>query len=351
MAQFKKLTVEQITYADSGIIKFINDDGSRAYAFPALTGDLSVGDEVIVNTTAVDLSLGTGGWHFLVWNLKNNELITPSGGHIMKMRYTPFQLDSGVEEEDQSYIESDDLSPMSVIAVPLHSQIAPIVSYLKSKANLNISVLISDGAALPVALSDLLRSLKENDLINSTISFGHSFGGDFESLNIYSALITAKNIANADVAIVTMGPGIVGTNTKYGFTGIEVAHHLDVAKKFNCDSIGVIRASSADKRERHYGISHHSLTCYSKATFLSHSLGVIEDHELSAKMISQLEDNNIFALHDVHRLSSVGIVDMMEKFNIHVSSMGRKAKDDELFYEMAATSAQILIHDLGSEYV
>ena len=35
----------------------------RAYVLPQLTGSVSQGDRVVVNTTAVDLGLGTGGWH------------------------------------------------------------------------------------------------------------------------------------------------------------------------------------------------------------------------------------------------------------------------------------------------
>jgi hypothetical protein len=43
------------------------DDGSEgsAIAYPALTGSCAVDDRVLLNTTAVDLSLGTGGHHFV----------------------------------------------------------------------------------------------------------------------------------------------------------------------------------------------------------------------------------------------------------------------------------------------
>ena len=33
----------------------------------------NVGDEVLLNTTAVELSLGTGGYHFVIANLNNVE--------------------------------------------------------------------------------------------------------------------------------------------------------------------------------------------------------------------------------------------------------------------------------------
>ena len=39
----------------------INGNIEKAYNYPIITGGISVGDEVILNTTAVELSLGTGG--------------------------------------------------------------------------------------------------------------------------------------------------------------------------------------------------------------------------------------------------------------------------------------------------
>ena len=57
-----------------------------------------------------------------------------------------------------------------------------------------------------------------------------------------------------------MGPGIAGTGTKYGFTGIEQGPILDAVKKLGGMPISIPRISFADKRDRHQGISHHSIT-------------------------------------------------------------------------------------------
>ena len=349
MAQYRKQQVIEVLETHDDLIKVRLDDQSRAYCFPMLNGSLKVGDFVIVNTTAVDLNLGTGGWHFVLWNLSNESIDTERGGHIMKLRYTPLQLDSGVEEEFDSWDHSkNSLDGMPVIAAPLHSHIPAIAAYVKNlDSKLNISVIISDGASLPLALSDTLRELKQKKLVDSTITYGHSFGGDFEALNIYTALLCAKYRAAADLVIVSMGPGIVGTNSEFGFTGIEVAYHLDVAKNLGAKTFGVVRASNADPRERHRGISHHSLTTYSKATNLSHSLGIIKDHELSSSMEKQISENGIDQKHSIEYLNSVGIVDLMESFDLKVSSMGRTAREDELFFEMAAAAGQIAIKALG----
>src|SRR5947207_1083265 len=46
----------------------VDVDGSSAtaIAYPSLVGEVRVGDRVLLNTTAVDLGLGTGGAHFVI---------------------------------------------------------------------------------------------------------------------------------------------------------------------------------------------------------------------------------------------------------------------------------------------
>ena len=51
----------------------INGEIQRAYNYPKITGNINVGDEVLLNTTAVELSLGTGGYHFVIANLNKLE--------------------------------------------------------------------------------------------------------------------------------------------------------------------------------------------------------------------------------------------------------------------------------------
>ena len=70
---------------------------------------------------------------------------------------------------------------------------------------------MTDGAALPLALSDLVADLRERELIDATITCGHAFGGDYEAVSAFSALAVARHVAHADAAVVVMGPGIVGT--------------------------------------------------------------------------------------------------------------------------------------------
>ena len=50
----------------------------RAYALTQMVGPIAVGDEIVVNTTAVDLKLGTGGWDVVHWNLSRRDWHSPT---------------------------------------------------------------------------------------------------------------------------------------------------------------------------------------------------------------------------------------------------------------------------------
>ena len=82
----------------------VDVDGERAtaIAYPELCGPVTVGDMVILNTTAVALGLGTGGVHFVVAvegaDVGGDEI----PGRIMKARYTPVQTAVASVEETPS---------------------------------------------------------------------------------------------------------------------------------------------------------------------------------------------------------------------------------------------------------
>ena len=240
----------------------INGEIQRAYNYPKITGNIKLGDEVLLNTTAVELSLGTGGYHFVIANLNNLESNFTKGGHIMKLRYTPLQVKvDSVEEQESKYHknieEFSSLNNMPVVVGSLHSMLTPFVaSYKRLNPNKKLVYIMTDGAALPIYLSKNVDTLKKKGLIDETITIGSAFGGDYECINIYTALITAKEVLNADAVFVSMGPGIAGTGTKYGFTGIEQGPILDAVKKLGGIPISIPRVSFADQRDRHKGISH-----------------------------------------------------------------------------------------------
>ena len=121
MPTFRTGTVTELLSERPGLQR-VDTDRGRAYALTQLTGTVAVGDRVVLNTTAVDLDLGTGGWHFVHWNLAREELHEPGPGHIMKLRYTSLQVDAGSAEEHHPGLPSR-LDGMPVVVGGLHSQI------------------------------------------------------------------------------------------------------------------------------------------------------------------------------------------------------------------------------------
>jgi hypothetical protein len=106
----------------------IDGTRARAYVLTQLTGPVAPGDRVVLNTTAVDLDLGTGGWHFVHWNLERGAWVEPGPGHIMKLRYTSLQADVGSTEEhlDPAAGARTDAGGLPVVATPLHSQLPAV---------------------------------------------------------------------------------------------------------------------------------------------------------------------------------------------------------------------------------
>lgn len=328
----------------------INGDIQRAYNYPKMTGKVNVGDEVVLNTTAVELSLGTGGYHFVITNLNNLESNLTEGGHIMKLRYTPFQVKvDSVEEQDSSYHDKFDkfssLENLPVAIGTLHSMLTPFVaSYKRNNPTKKLVYIMTDGASLPIYLSKNVEMLKNKGLIDSTITIGNAFGGDFECINIYTALITAKEILKADVIFISMGPGIAGTGTKYGFTGIEQGPLLDAVKKLGGMPIAIPRISFADKRDRHRGLSHHSITVFKDIVNVSVDIPITMYSEEKINLIKeQIKDNCLLKKHNIVYIDNKNTKDDLDYFGLKVRSMGRNYEQDKEFFEAASTAAYYLM--------
>lgn len=255
----------------------------RALSFPNLIGPVRKGDRVLLNTTAVYLDLGTGGYHLVAQIVQRNglseQVVQPNvplssvAGHIMKIRYTPYQIVvQSCEEQNSPFHEimktASSLEGMPVLIGELHSMLPVLVTGIKwfeRMRDWRIVYVMSDGAALPLAMSRHVQTLQSNGWLAGTITYGHAFGGDLEAVNLYSALLAARHILQADVTILMMGPGTVGTGTKWGFSGAEVAEMIHATFSLEGRPILVPRISFADRRSRHQGISHHQMTLIRQA--------------------------------------------------------------------------------------
>jgi hypothetical protein len=256
---FRTATVTAVLGERDGLQRVDTSQG-RAYVLTQLVPPVAVGDEVVLNTTAVELGLGTGGWHVVHWNRSVDDWSSAGAGHIMKLRYTSLQVDAGAAEEQHPDLPAR-IDGTPVVACTLHSQVGVVAAVARHlRPDCCIAYVMTDGAALPIALSDLVHDLRAAGVLDATVTAGHAFGGEHEAVSVPSALAVARHVAGADLVVVGMGPGVVGTSTSLGTTAVEAAAVLDVTAALGGRPVLCPRVSDADERERHQGTSHHTAT-------------------------------------------------------------------------------------------
>lgn len=248
-----------------------------AYYLTAQETRCQVGDHVLVNTTAVNLELGTGGYHIIVTHLDKNEqrdMHPTEWGHIMKMRYSPLQVAVDAIEEQNSpfhqiFTEEDrHLKGTVVLIGELHSYL-PVVALVLKQLNpdLRLIYVMPDSASLPIAISQHVNHLREMEILSSCITVGHAWGGEIEAVNLYTGLLAARHVAKADVILCMLGPGVVGTGTTFGFSGAELADVIHAVSALEGIPVVIPRISFSDHRKDHYGMSHHTRTLLQRLVF------------------------------------------------------------------------------------
>jgi hypothetical protein len=325
--------VAQVISARPGLQRVRLDDDSRAYVLVDLIGEVAQGDQVVVNTTAVELDLGTGGWHVVHWNLARDRWLQPGPGHVMKLRYTSSQLDSGAAGETFGELPSY-LHQMPVVVCSLHSQIAAVAAaFAQRSPGKRMAYVMTDGAALPLALSDLVAELVDRKLLATTITAGQAFGGDHEAVGTPDALALASTLA--DATVLAMGPGGVGTGTALGASALEAAAALWTVQQMGGLPIAAVRASQADPRGRHRGLSDHWRTILGllgAPGLVPTPAGLVGD---------ELRDQIAHAGVAPERIVAVecpDVVDLFDQLEMKVTSMGRPASQDRLFFSVAAAA-------------
>src|SRR4026209_1572533 len=95
-------TVSVVTERHPGLIR-LEVDGIGCVAYPRLTGEVEVGDDVLVNEQARLLELGSGGFDVCCANRTRGRGLQPEeGAHVMALPYTPGQVAlSHTEESDR----------------------------------------------------------------------------------------------------------------------------------------------------------------------------------------------------------------------------------------------------------
>ncbi len=164
--------------------------------------------------------------------------------------------------------------------------------------------------------------------------------GIWKRSNLYSGLLLARHALQADLIFVSMGPGIVGTGTPFGFSGVEQGQAVNGVHSLQGLPVVIPRIQSVDPRERHRGLSHHTVTnltsvALAPAWFLFHSL-----YPKRFWRDQDLREHCRVRHHWLDVPVTVGEVeDRLLDYPRKIRSMGRGIQEDPLFYRTISASA------------
>jgi hypothetical protein len=314
-----------------------------ALAYPELTGRPELGDWVLVNTSALVLRLGTGGYAFVV-AIPGRLPADPSGpGHLVKARYTPLQTTvQGADEQGSPHHDllrsADDLGGMPVVLADLHSALPAVLAGLfAERAGARVVYVMLDGGALPAWFSRTAAALRTAGWLAGTVTVGQAFGGDLEAVTLHTGLLAARHVLDADVAVVAQGPGNLGTGTTWGFSGVACGEAVNAAAVLGGRPVASLRISAADPRERHRGVSHHSLTAYGRVALARADVVIPElPGEFGAAVAAQAA--TLAARHRLIRVNADGLEDALRACPVRLTTMGR-GLDQDLEYFIGAAAA------------
>jgi hypothetical protein len=248
-------------------------DGERrpAWADETLLGEMREGDEVVVNVAALDLDLGSGGFDVVHVNLTRGLEGdgAPADEHVIKLNYTSIQHPvDPVELPVRSMRDMTTQSapervgaPMPVLVLPLHGHLAPAAwAAAQAWPGAKVGYVQTGGGALPGSLSRDVAELRERGLLCGHVTAAPAYGGEHEALSVAGALDAAASKLGWDAAIAGPGPGIIGSDTRLGHGGIAALDTAHASLALGLPTLISPRLSSADPRERHQPVSHHTLT-------------------------------------------------------------------------------------------
>ena len=172
----------------------------------------------------------------------------------------------GADEQGSPHHEvlrdADDLSGMPVVVADLHSALPAILAGLREAGPRVAAYVMLDGGALPAWFSRAAAGLREAGWLAGTISTGQSFGGDLETVTVHTGLLAARHVLGAEVAVVTQGPGNLGTGTRWGFSGVACGEAVNAAAVLGGRPVASLRISEADPQAappRHLAPQPHRL--------------------------------------------------------------------------------------------
>jgi len=237
----------------------VSGEVRRAWADPGTVGPVELGDELIVNTAAIDLSLGSGGFDVVHVNLTRGLAggETPPGVHVMKLNYTSLQhVVEPIEEPADAPARPEARIP--VLVLPLHGHLAPAAWAAAQSGQRRVGFVQAGGGGLPGSLSGDVRELRARGLLAGHVTVSPSYGGELEAISLTGALHAAAGRLGWEAAIVGPGPGILGSETRYGHGGMAALDAAHASLALGLPTLLSPRLSAGDARSRHLGLSHHT---------------------------------------------------------------------------------------------
>ena len=330
----------------------------RALAYPALTGRPRPGDRVLVNTTALDLGLGTGGYALVVALPDRLPPDPELAGHLIKARYSPLQACVlGADEQGSPHHDvlrdADDIGGMPVVVADLHSALPAVLAGIFAsersgddrppaagqlqRAEPRVVYVMQDGGALPAWFSRTCAVLREAGWLAATVTTGQSFGGDLETVTVHTGLLAARHVLGADIAVIAQGPGNLGSGTRWGFSGVAAGDAVNAAAALGGRPVASLRISDADPRMRHRGVSHHSLTAYGRVALARADVVVPAlAGEFGARVAAEAAP--LGGRHNLVTVPTDGLKEALRACPARLSTMGR-GLDEDLAYFLAAAAA------------
>ena len=233
----------------------------RAWADESMVGAVEVGDELVVNTAALDLGLGSGGFDVVHANLtrglEGGE--TEPGVHVMKLNYSSLQHPvDPIEAPADAAPRPERRIP--VLVLPLHGHLAPAVwaAVRTGPEGARVGFVQGAGGGLPGSLSADVSDLRDRGLLAGNVTAAPSYGGELEAISVTGALHAAADELGWDAAVVGPGPGILGSETRYGHGGMAALDAAHAALALGLPTMISPRMSAGDARPRHLGLSHHT---------------------------------------------------------------------------------------------
>ena len=331
---------------DVDVVARTGDDPATvpALAYPALVGEPTVGDRVLLNVSAVALGLGTGGYALVVALPDRLPPDTTTPGHVVKARYTPLQpVVLGVDEESSPHrdimLAAADLGGMPVVVADLHSALPAVLAGVHaSRPGARVAYVMTDGGALPAWFSRTLGGLRGH--LAGVVTVGQAYGGDLEATNVHGGLLAARHVLGAEVTVVTQGPGNLGTGTAWGFSGTAAGEAVNAIAALAGRPVGSLRISGADARGRHRGVSHHCLTAYGRVALAAADLvvpaGLAEP--LASDVAASVEP--LTARHKLVSVDTTGLDSALRASPVPLSTMGRGLDADHAYFIAAAAAGR-----------